>query len=509
MTCKYTLLLLVITGWSFVNGQALYQNISLNYGAHSVGYDHVVKTDRTRPYDRTMDYANTLTFRPMPISSWYPLASADSLETVSISDYTRVLKEEEEWESLPDAYFFSWFYYPETPAGKANLGRLTHAFRGGEVREGKHPVVIYAPSYQASSAENFILCEYLASQGYLVLATPSRGVDQRQMGKGTTAEAEAQLHDLNFLVGHASTLPNADLDRLYTIGFSFGGFPSVLLAMRNRYVDGVISLDGTMQYHPEVLTASKFYQPDGLRVPFVHFSQQEIPEAVLLEDGIDPDFGKPFVFFDSLRQAPAYHFRAKHLTHGNFSAMGVLFQPRDLRQEPPEPRITSGYVALCETVKSTLAAMDAYRALSAEWDHAAYTESCPESEMILLARKTPNTKRYTIRDFAAAMRNADFQQLKDVYLAVQQGHPEFQVAEGDLNTIGLQLAFAEETREAGLRVFHFAVSLFPESGNLYDSLAEAYFMAGRLKAAEASFERSLELSPGNGNAVLRLRELRR
>lgn len=365
MTRRYLLLLLGTIGWAMSSGQALYQNIQLDYGEHQVGFQHLVETDRTRPYDRVMDYDNSLSFRPMPISSWYPLTSAENLDRAQISDYTRVLKEEEEWESLPDAYFFSWFYYPETTAGKANLGQPTRAYRGGEVLVGKHPVVIYAPSYQASSAENFILCEYLASQGYIVLSTPSRGVDQRQMGPGTTAEAEAQLQDLNYLVGYASTLPNADLERLYTIGFSFGGFPSVLLAMRNRYVDGVISLDGTTQYHPEVLTASKFYQSDGLRVPFVHFTQKEAPDAVIREDKLDPDFGKPFVFFDSLRYAPSYHFQSKYLTHGNFSSMGVLFEPRDLRQEPAETQIIAGYADLCKRVATTLAAMDAYRPLKA------------------------------------------------------------------------------------------------------------------------------------------------
>lgn len=503
---RFLFLLTGVLPFAFAPAQSYYQDIDLTYGPHAVGYNHVVKTDRTRPYDRVMDYADSLTFRPMPISSWYPIVGAKDLAPVRISDYTRVLKEEEEWETLPDEYFFSWFYYPETPAGKANINQPTHAFRHGEELTGKHPVVIYAPSFQASSAENFILCEYLASQGYLVFALPSRGVNQRQMGKGTTAEAEAQLHDLNFLVGYASTFPNADMDRLYTIGFSFGGFPSVLLAMNNRYVDGVVSLDGTTQYHPEVLAASKFYQKDGLRVPFVHFSQKEIPAAVVREDKLDPDFGMPFVLFDSLRQAPAYHFRSEYLTHGNFSAMGVLFEPRDQRQEPPEAQIVAGYSDLCNQVAVTLAAMDAYRHQDAKWNHDAYLAS-GTNEMTLLAHKTPNTKRFTMRDFAAAMRKVDYQFLEDIYFSAQKSHPEFRVAEGDLNTIGLQLAFAETSREAGIRVFKFALQLFPESGNLHDSLAEVYRFANRKEEAIHHFKRSLELSPNNSNAVARLREL--
>lgn len=137
MTKIYLILLLVMIGFATTNGQALYQSIELEYGKNQVGYNHTVETDRTRPYDRVMDYANTLTFRPMPISSWYPLKAEEDLVPVRISDYTRALKEEEEWGTLPDEYFFSWFYYPETSAGKANIGQPTRAFKGGGFLAGK------------------------------------------------------------------------------------------------------------------------------------------------------------------------------------------------------------------------------------------------------------------------------------------------------------------------------------------------------------------------------------
>lgn len=41
--------------------------------------------------------------------------------------------------------------------------------------EGRFPVVIYAPSGSSVSWENADLCEYLASHGYVVLASPSMG----------------------------------------------------------------------------------------------------------------------------------------------------------------------------------------------------------------------------------------------------------------------------------------------------------------------------------------------
>lgn len=48
-------------------------------------------------------------------------------------------------------------------------------------------------------------------------------------------------------------------------------------------------------------------------------------------------------------------------------------------------------------------------------------------------------------------------------------------------------------------VFNLYISLYPESAN--DSLGEALVKSGHLQEATASYRRSLELNPDNGNAV--------
>jgi tetratricopeptide (TPR) repeat protein len=47
----------------------------------------------------------------------------------------------------------------------------------------------------------------------------------------------------------------------------------------------------------------------------------------------------------------------------------------------------------------------------------------------------------------------------------------------------------------------------PSSGNAWDSLGEAYSAAGKRELARIAYSRSLELDPGNENAVTKLREL--
>lgn len=50
-------------------------------------------------------------------------------------------------------------------------------------------------------------------------------------------------------------------------------------------------------------------------------------------------------------------------------------------------------------------------------------------------------------------------------------------------------------------VFNLYISLYPESANANDSLGEALMKSGHLQEATASYRRSLELNPDNGNAV--------
>jgi len=52
------------------------------------------------------------------------------------------------------------------------------------------------------------------------------------------------------------------------------------------------------------------------------------------------------------------------------------------------------------------------------------------------------------------------------------------------------------------------VQEYPESGNVYDSLGEAYMKAGQKELAIQNYEKSLQLDPKNQNAVEMLKRLK-
>lgn len=80
--------------------------------------------------------------------------------------------------------------------------------------------------------------------------------------------------------------------------------------------------------------------------------------------------------------------------------------------------------------------------------------------------------------------------------------------EGPLNSFGYHL-LAEDDVDGAIAVFRLNVEEHPDSGNVYDSLAEAYLTAGERELAEVFYRKSLEVDPENRNAVAKLRELER
>ena len=93
------------------------------------------------------------------------------------------------------------------------------------------------------------------------------------------------------------------------------------------------------------------------------------------------------------------------------------------------------------------------------------------------------------------------------YRQLKEEEPDdWRFAENELNMLGYQLV-ARDNLDDAIVIFELNVEAFPEGFNAYDSLGEAYMLAGRTEEAIANYERSLELNPDNTNAVTMLAQL--
>ena len=94
------------------------------------------------------------------------------------------------------------------------------------------------------------------------------------------------------------------------------------------------------------------------------------------------------------------------------------------------------------------------------------------------------------------------------YRQLKNQEPEnWSFAENELNMLGYQL-LARDRIEDAIVIFELNTEAFPEGFNTYDSLGEAYMLAGRTDDAIANYKRSLELNPDNTNASTVLNRLR-
>ena len=230
-------------------------------GTYSVGFQVVEQYDRSRVFLTTPDAPANAgkgeTARPLQTLIWYP-AEPSSRATMTFGDYAQLIKTETSFdkpvdEGKPQSFVESFFH--------GTTDAHSWAIRDAARLAGRFPVVIYAPSINAPATENIELCEYLASWGFVVIASPSMGPSSRQMTIDLDG-ANAEARDISFVVDFAKCLPNADISEVAVIGYSWGGMGALFAAARDNRIDALVSLDGSFRYSPETVQGAGDVHPD-------------------------------------------------------------------------------------------------------------------------------------------------------------------------------------------------------------------------------------------------------
>ena len=110
-------------------------------------------------------------------------------------------------------------------------------------------------------------------------------------------------------------------------------------------------------------------------------------------------------------------------------------------------------------------------------------------------------EQYRTKGLKAAL--DDYSDLKKKFY----GRAAYDFGEGSLNTFGYQLLEGKDSAGA-VQIFKLNTELFPESANVWDSLAEGYLKAGDPKNAQMSYEKALTVDPANQDAKEMLRKLK-
>lgn len=484
-------------------------------GSYGVGLRIVKQYDHAREFKGKFDLLTgraTVGERARPVQTlvWYPASGAG--KRISYRSYVESATTEVSFD-LPESQVAAsphgWIDKRWTGLTSARiedeLNRPMWAVPEAKPADGKFPVVIYAPSFGASAHENADLCEYLASRGYVVLSSASVGARNRDMTHDLEG-LEAQVSDIKFLISYARSLPQADMNHLGVIGYSWGGMANVFTAAQDSRIDAIASLDGSVRYFPTLVSSAKYVSPEHLTAPFLYLA--EAPRS--MEDLIGGKQDMSASLINEMRYNDVYVTTLYPMTHANFSSEYQRFALDDgwgfAEYTRDETSLAYGWMA-----QYLGRFLDAY--LKGDSTARTFLRENPikngaPAHMISMAARQSTGAPPTIGTLAEALGKQGFDHAEEAYTALRKSNPTFQLSEEDLRHWGYQLLWADKNKEA-IGVFRLVTALFPDSFNAFDCLAEAYQQDGNYALAIANYQKSLDLNVSNSNAVQHLAALAR
>jgi hypothetical protein len=364
-------LVIVVLSTAVARGQAPSLWGKLTPGPHQVGFKSLWQLDHARRYNMTFSdgttYATGKAPRPILINVWYPakpladarpmvhgdyldIASTDPILTkfaAALISYDRdviakeLLRKSEKDLTESGKQLFQQFL--DTP---------TACFRNAPAPAGKFPLVIYHAGHGSSFEDNAVLCEFLASHGYVVMGSAfqeSSGKSFNVEGKHTSAD------DFQFLIRYARTLANVDCEHLGIVGHSGGAHAAITYrTQQSCFADAIVSLDTTQDY----------YGVSDLRWENMTTS---VAQNRLHMTGPLLMVANPHAFFemaDSITPARRYYFTIKALDHNDFISQGKIGRAmrsrlpaakpakadQDVKEKAEREAVEQAYEALCNYV---------------------------------------------------------------------------------------------------------------------------------------------------------------
>ncbi|MDZ7625884.1 MAG: dienelactone hydrolase family protein [Ignavibacteriaceae bacterium] len=181
----------------------------------------------------------------------------------------------------------------------------------------KFPLIVVAQgNYQSAHHQSF-LCEFIASNGYVVVTTPSQTRISGLMTDDSQAveSAEDQVNDMKFAIRSLWNFDNIDFNNIALIGHSFGGRSILLLQMQDENVKCLISLDGGLGLNTAIddIKKSPEFNSEKMNVPLLHIYEDS-------EEFIKPDF----TLINSFNQSEIFLIKIKDMHHFYFTSLGFV-----------------------------------------------------------------------------------------------------------------------------------------------------------------------------------------
>ena len=474
---------------------------TLKLGPHAVG----LKTELTYDYSRTFntpkynydgEFQKGERARDIAITVWFPAVKPNKPVVMRFEEYF-----------FPAADEISEQVKIATRQGLKNspmgqnvaqekfdqvLNTPTAVVKNATAQTGSFPVLVLAQGLGLPPNSHAAMCEYLASHGYIVATSASRGAANNQMTFDLVG-GEAQARDMEFIIGFMRNFPNADKDKLGVMGFSFGGIPAATLAMRNTDVDACLSLDSAIGDNGgySLLYRSPYFKPASVRAAFMHMARQS-------NDANAPAGDRNF--YRSIKFADKYWLALQGQRHFDFTTIGAVasIAPEYAAFAGPKTGNTMlGHETVC---RYALHFFNAY--VKRDPTAKSFLQKRPEenglpSGFATLEAQPGKKAPPSENEIANIITTGGFEEVAELYRRMQKEDPEIVLfEENTMNILGYQLLQGQRLEDA-IDVFKLNIEAYPDSWNVYDSLGEAYGIQGDVPKAIEFYSKALEMNPGD------------
>lgn len=508
---KFFVLILCVA--ASLNPAAATPSLIPDTGQHAVGVKIVQQYDRTRVFKVSVDLVTGEPVhgeraRPIQAIVWYPAARGG--KSVTYRDYLDTIATEDDFtRGAADARRMTDTLVNDNAGTRLDvvlrdIASPMHAVRDARAEAGKYPVLIYAPSYSSDAAENADLCEYLASHGYIVIASASMGAHTRAMTIDHEG-VEAQAADISYLIAYAATLPQADTSRVAAIGWSWGGLANVVAAAKDTRIKALVSLDGSIRYFPRFVDGGKealpYVTPARVAVPMLFVGAR--PGTV--ESLSSAKMSTGYSFLNQMTYSDVYVLSMLPMKHADFSSFH-LRMAKDEEYRDHERDYSRDEVQLAHrwVARYARAFLDAY--LKNDAAGLAFINATPAAnkaprQMIAVdIRRSKGEKAPTRENFVARLAAEGFDKAIALYdrFVLQPG--AFRLDANQIEAWGenlYTLGKLEQSRE----VFRLGTHLYPDKVFLQANLGELQAKTGQAEHAAKTYRRVLELDPNNADAA--------
>lgn len=260
-----------------------YWGAALEQGPHQIGFRTLFTYDQAREAIPFSDWDGKLTYnqamdqgRQMQINIWYPAEGKG--KPIKYLHYINLLGRQINF-SPDNTVFARKIFIDQTNAlgGNGHFTRQqfeqvaelsTRAYLEVPAIEGKFPLLIFpnggSPAYQS------IMCEYLASHGYVVAAVALKG-QYSSTTDVSTKGLEVATDDLKFTLNQLLTLENVDRTQIGLMANAIASSMCTAFASKNSLIKALISLEGGLlsNFEQRLLRQTNFYTPSAIQIPIL------------------------------------------------------------------------------------------------------------------------------------------------------------------------------------------------------------------------------------------------